>query len=166
LNFSGALLNSIRDYRRHKARPGRWSRILRKYSRLRHLIFSVLTSSDIDPNATLGDNLALPHPNGVVVHGDAIIGDNCMIMQQVTIGQLAEGPAPVIGASVYIGAGAKVLGKIVIGDRARIGANSVVLCDVPTDTTAVGIPARVLNRKNKNEEGRSIHVDQAPNKAR
>jgi serine O-acetyltransferase len=146
VNFSAALLKSISDYRRHKARRGWLSALLRKYARLRHSILSILTGSDIDPNATLGVNLALPHPNGVVVHGDAVIGDDCMIMQQVTIGQLAEGPVPVIGASVYIGAGAKVLGKVVIGDRARIGANSVVLCDIPTDATAIGIPARILAR--------------------
>jgi serine O-acetyltransferase len=66
-----------------------------------------------------------------------------MIMQQVTIGQLAEEYAPTIGSHVYIGAGAKVLGRIVIGDRARIGANAVVLADVPADGTAVGIPARI-----------------------
>jgi serine O-acetyltransferase len=103
----------------------------------------MVTGSDIDPNATIGRGLSLPHPTGVVVHRDAVIGDNCMIMQQVTIGQLAESFAPRIGNGVYIGAGAKVLGGVVIGDRARIGANAVVLCDVPADHVAVGVPARI-----------------------
>jgi len=89
----------------------------------------------------------LPHPNGVVMHRDAVIGVNCMIMQQVTIGQLAEGGAPRLGDGVYVGAGAKVLGEITIGDGASIGANAVVLSDVPPGCTAVGIPARVVRRR-------------------
>ena len=67
-----------------------------------------------------------------------------MIMQQVTIGELSDGLAPVIGSRVYIGAGAKILGKVIIGNGVRIGANAVVLCDVPDNSTAVGIPARII----------------------
>ena len=67
-----------------------------------------------------------------------------MIMQQVTIGQLADGRVPVIGNGVYIGAGAKILGGIVINDNAVIGANAVVLIDVPAGKTAVGVPAKIL----------------------
>ena len=89
----------------------------------------------------------LPHPNGVIVHARAVIGDDCLIMQQVTIGQLSDIDAPVIGSRVYIGAGAKILGKVVIGDGARIGANAVVLCDVRANWTAVGIPARLIAPK-------------------
>jgi serine O-acetyltransferase len=103
----------------------------------------VLTASDIDPNTKLGKRLRLPHPTGVVIHGDVVIGDDCMIMQQVTIGQVARGKPPIIGNDVYIGAGAKVLGEIKVGDRARVGANAVVLGDVPAGTTAVGVPARL-----------------------
>ena len=106
-------------------------------------MLSVVTASDISPHARLGAGLKLPHPNGIVIHDDAVIGEDCMIMQQVTIGQLAEAGAPDIGAHVYIGAGAKVLGAVVVGDRARIGANAVVLADVPAGSTAVGIPARI-----------------------
>lgn len=147
LNLSDALIKCIHDYKRCKARQGILAEIFRKYHRARLNILSVLTSSDIDPNATLGQRLSLPHPNGVVVHADAVIGDDCMIMQQVTIGQLADGPAPIIGSHVYVGAGAKILGGVEIGDRARIGANAVVLCNVPADCTAVGIPARVALTK-------------------
>lgn len=118
-----------------------------KYARAKHFFLSVLTSSDIDPNATLGKGLKLPHPNGVVVHANVVIGDDCLIMQQVTIGQLAEGSVPVIGSDVYIGAGAKVLGRVQVGDRARVGANAVVLNDVPADSTAVGMPARIVRRR-------------------
>jgi serine O-acetyltransferase len=144
MDMSAALIKSVRDYKKYRARSGVLAKIMQKYARIRHLFWSVLTGSDIDPNATLGDGLKLPHPNGIIVHRDAVIGDDCMLMQQVTIGQLAEDQAPEIGSGVYIGAGAKVLGKVVIGDRARIGANAVVLCNVPADWTAVGIPARLL----------------------
>jgi serine O-acetyltransferase len=150
LNFwymGGALAKSIRSYNKYKSRRGISARLLRKYWKLRHLLLSVITSSEFDPNATIGERLMLPHPNGVVVHGEAVIGDDCMIMQQVTIGQLSDIYTPVIGSRVYIGAGAKVLGKVVIGDGARIGANAVVLCDVPANWTAVGIPARLIPPK-------------------
>jgi serine O-acetyltransferase len=150
LNFwyiGRALAENIRSYNKYRARRGIFARIMCKYWKLRHLLLSVVTGSDLDSNATIGERFMLPHPNGVVVHGGAVIGDDCMIMQQVTIGQLSDIYAPVIGSRVYIGAGAKVLGKVVVGDGARIGANAVVLCDVPANWTAVGIPARVLPPK-------------------
>ena len=68
-----------------------------------------------------------------------------MIMQQVTVGMIGAGEVPTIGNGVYVGAGAKIIGKLAIGDRARIGANAVVLSDVPAGCTAVGIPARILD---------------------
>jgi serine O-acetyltransferase len=145
--MGAALVNSIRAYARYKARPGFLAKMLCKYWHFRHLIWSVITGSEFDPNATIGERLSLPHPLGIVVHGRAVIGNDCMIMQQVTIGQLADNYAPVIGSGVYIGAGAKILGKVVIGDHARIGANAVVLCDVPADWTAVGTPARLIPPK-------------------
>lgn len=143
--MGAALVRTIHAYQHHRTRPGVVSMIMRRWHRLRHLFWSILTSSDVDPNATIGRGLILPHPNGVVVHSDAVIGDDCLIQQQVTIGQLADPDAPVIGSGVYIGAGAKVLGKVVIGDRARIGANAVVLCDVPAGWSAVGVPARLIS---------------------
>ena len=92
----------------------------------------------------------LPHPNGVIIHEDAIIGDDCMIMQQVTVGMIGEDQVPRIGKRVYIGAGAKIIGKVNVGDDSRIGANAVVTKDVPPFCTAVGVPARVIER-NSNE---------------
>lgn len=86
----------------------------------------------------------LPHPNGVVIHPDARVGPNCLIFQQVTLGTLASGGAPIVGGPVNIGAGAKLLGQIVIGDHAKIGANAVVLVDVPAGAVEVGGPARCL----------------------
>src|ERR1039457_6305465 len=147
LNFrymGTALVKSIGADNRYKGRQGITARVLRKYWKLRHLLWSVITGSEFDPNATIGERLMLPHPNGVIVHAGAVIGDDCLIMQQVTIGQLSDIHAPVIGSRVYIGAGAKILGKVVIGNEARIGANAVVLCDVPANWTAVGVPARLI----------------------
>jgi serine O-acetyltransferase len=91
----------------------------------------------------------LLHPNGVVIHPDTKIGPNCMIFQQVTLGELCETVpgAPKVGGHVDIGAGAKILGPRTIGDHARIGANAVVLEDVPPGAIAVGVPARIIEKK-------------------
>lgn len=87
----------------------------------------------------------MPHPNGIVIHPDAKIGPNCLIFQQVTIGH-RDGGVPALGGHVDIGAGAKILGPIVVGDHAVVGANAVVLSDVPLGYAAVGIPAKMLER--------------------
>jgi serine O-acetyltransferase len=85
---------------------------------------------------------------GIVLDYRCIIGDNVRIDQQVTIGiRWDEGVAPIIGNGVRIGAGAKVLGPIRVGNNARIGANAVVLTDVPDGATAVGVPARIILRR-------------------
>lgn len=147
-----SLIASIRAYQRYRNRLGPLALVMRKMSRLKHRFWSVMTASDIDPAAILGEGLRLPHPTGVVIHRDVVIGPDCMIMQQVTIGQTADPRVPMIGANVYIGAGAKVLGPVNIGDGARIGANSVVLDNVPANCTAVGIPARVVRTRTPNQE--------------
>jgi serine O-acetyltransferase len=147
MGFSHRLLKSIGAYQYHRARRGPWHGLMRKIARARHVFWSVITQSDIAPEAKLGKGLMLPHPNGVVIHEDAVVGDDCMIMQQVTIGMIGEDCVPTVGNNVYVGAGAKVIGKINIGDGARIGANAVVTQDVPANYTAVGIPARLLERK-------------------
>ena len=142
MNFSGQLLASILECQRRQPRPG----MMRKLARARHTFWSILTQSDIAPEAKLGKNLMLPHPNGVVIHEDAVVGDDCMIMQQVTIGMIGDGEVPIVGNKVYIGAGAKIIGKVRIGDGARIGANAVVTTDVPAGCTAVGVPAKIIKR--------------------
>jgi serine O-acetyltransferase len=148
--FSQRLLASIRAYQHHDCRAGPWHKLMRKIAKARHLFWSILTQSDIRPEASLGRNLMLPHPNGVVIHELSVIGDDCMIMQQVTIGMIGEDQVPKIGNRVYIGAGAKIIGKVSVGDDSRIGANAVVMKDVPPFCTAVGVPARVIER-NSNE---------------
>ncbi len=87
----------------------------------------------------------MPHPNGIVIHPAAIIGPNCLIFQQVTIGTHgSKVGAPTLCGHVDVGAGAKILGPVTIGEHAKIGANAVVLTDVPANAIAVGIPARVI----------------------
>lgn len=111
---------------------------------LRHRFWSVVTGADIPLESQLGGGLLLPHPNGIVIHPGAVVGVNCLLFQQVTIGVGSRVGLPRIGGHVDIGAGAKILGGVVVGDHARIGANAVVLDDVPPGATAVGIPARLV----------------------
>jgi serine O-acetyltransferase len=141
---SRSLIASIRSYQRHRARQGPLARLLRAAAALRHRFWQVVTGADIPVNTQLGGGLILPHPNGVVIHPDVVIGPNCMLFQQVTLGTHLSGGVPRLGGHVDIGAGAKVLGPVALGDHAKVGANSVVLCDVPSGATAVGVPARVL----------------------
>lgn len=97
-------------------------------------------------SASIGVGVILGYQGlGIVVHKNAVIGDNVHIDQGVTIGGNAKVVGvPVIEDEVYIGAGAKILGPIRIGTGARVGANAVVLCDVPAHATAIGIPARIV----------------------
>jgi serine O-acetyltransferase len=120
----------------------RW---ISKYYVLEHRFWSAVTGADIPLNSDIGGGLLMPHPNGIVIHPEAKVGVNCLIFQQVTIGQGGRRPgAPRVGGHVDIGAGAKIIGGVTIGDHARIGANALVLCDVPEGATAVGVPARIL----------------------
>lgn len=97
----------------------------------------------------LGRRTVFEHQGGIVVHGYAEIGDDCIVRQGVTIGNRhRERPfdAPRLGARVEVGAGAQLLGMVSVGDDAKIGANAVVLSDVPAGATAVGVPAIVVRR--------------------
>jgi len=124
-------------------RAGWWAVIPRTLSILRHRYWSVVTGADIPLNCRLGGGLLLPHPNGIVIHPDAEIGPNCLLFQQVTVG-MRDGKAPKIDGHVDIGAGAKIIGGVKIGRHAQIGANAVVLYDVPEGATAVGVPAKIV----------------------
>jgi serine O-acetyltransferase len=98
-------------------------------------------------SAQLGRRVIFEHQGGIVIHGNAVLGDDCIIRQGVTLGnRYLDRPfeAPCLGQRVNVGAGAKVLGKVMLGDDANIGANAVVLSDVPAGRTAVGIPAKLL----------------------
>jgi serine O-acetyltransferase len=141
---SRSLLAAIRSHQHHSARRGPWHALCRRVAMLRHRFWQIVTGAEIPLNCRIGGGLLLPHPNGIVIHSDAQIGPNCLVMQQVTLGVIDVPIAPRLGGHVDIGAGAKILGPVTIGDHARIGANAVVLCDVPEDATAVGVPAKVL----------------------
>ena len=108
-----------------------------------------LTGIEIHPGAQIGRRFTIDHGMGVVIGETAIIGDDVYIYHQVTLGGISSEQGkrhPTIGNNVIIGAGAKVLGAIRVGDGARIGANAVVVADVPASTTVVGIPARPVER--------------------
>jgi serine O-acetyltransferase len=109
-----------------------------------------LTGVDIHPGAIIGPGIFIDHGMGTVIGETAELGAGVTLFQQVTLGGRGGKEAgkrhPTLGDGVMVGAGAKILGPILIGDRARIGANAVVLADVPADATAVGIPARVIRR--------------------
>ena len=98
---------------------------------------------EIEPGGRIAGGLYVAHTNGTVINAEEI-GRNCSIISNVTIGLHKGHERPRIGNDVFIGAGARVLGDITIGDGARIGANAVVLKDVPAGATAVGVPARIL----------------------
>lgn len=113
------------------------------------MLFNKLNSLNgciIGRGAEFGPGFVLVHSDGVVINGLARGGDNVLIEHQVTIG--AERRAsPVLGSDVFVGAGAKIVGPVTVGNGARIGANAVVVHDVPPDTTVVGVPARPVPRR-------------------
>lgn len=118
------------------------------YRVLRTLV-QVMTGIELHCETRVGRRLLIEHFGGIIISGDAVIGDDVVIRQGVTIGLRTTGRrgAPVIGNRVDIGAGAKLLGPIRVGDDAVIGANAVVLCDVPAGALAVGVPAVIKPRK-------------------
>ncbi|MDO4899163.1 serine O-acetyltransferase [Actinomyces sp.] len=107
----------------------------------------IVFACDLPYAARVGIGTKFPHHAlAVVIHPDAVIGENCTISHQVTIGgRKGLQEVPVVGDRVLIGCGAKLLGPIVVGDGAVIGAGAVVLTDVPAGATAVGVPARILD---------------------
>jgi serine O-acetyltransferase len=109
----------------------------------------MLLGTELPCEAVIGRRFVIEHIGGIVVSGDARFGDDCVIRNGVTVGLRNRGirGSPCLGNRVDIGAGAKLLGPIHIGDDTAIGANAVVLCDVPPNSIAVGIPARILPRK-------------------
>ena len=109
----------------------------------------ILTGVEIHPAARIGKRVIIDHGMGVVIGETVIIGNDVTIYQGVTLGGVSNGSGPrhpILGNHVLVGAGAKILGRVTIGDYARIGANAVVLRDVPPYSTAVGVPARIISR--------------------
>lgn len=107
------------------------------------------TGVEIHPAVKIGNRFFIDHGTGVVIGETAVIGDDVTIYQGVTLGGTGKDTGkrhPTIGNNVMIGAGAKVLGPLVIGDNSRIAAGAVVLSDIPSNSTAVGVPAKVVRR--------------------
>jgi serine O-acetyltransferase len=127
--------------------PARWitSKIYGSWT----ITLQILTGTEIYCETVIGDDLNLIHATNIKIHPDVVIGDRCGMMHEVTLGTNAgrerrRSGVPRIGDDVFIGAGAKVLGPITVGDGATIAPNSLVTIDVPPGTTAIGVPARIL----------------------
>lgn len=128
--------------------------------RIMSYITRIITGIEIHPAARIGRRFFIDHGEGVVIGATTIIGDDVLIYQQVTLGGTGKEHGkrhPTIGNNVIIGAGAKVLGNITISDMVRIGAGSVVIDDVPENSTVIGVPGRVVQRKFVAQNGVLMH---------
>ncbi len=146
-------LRAIRSYR-----LAHWFYV-RKYYTIARIISQHArnkTGIEIHPGATIGKGLFIDHGMGVVIGETAVIGDNCLLYQGVTLGGTGKDKGkrhPTLGNNVLVGAGAKVLGPFTVGNNVKIAANAVVLNAIPDDCTAVGVPARIVRRK-----GEKVHT--------
>jgi serine O-acetyltransferase len=161
------VLEDWRTYEGDLTRQGLWVMLVYRFGRWRYkfqfplvrvplsfiykvlkLVSQILTGIDLPCEALVGHRLVIEHFGGIIISGDAQLGDDVVIRNGVTIGLRRTGVsgAPVLGNRVDVGAGAKILGTIHIGDDVAIGANAVVLEDVPAGCIAVGVPAKVRPR--------------------
>ena len=157
-----------RTYDRSLSRQGLWVMAVYRFGRWRYTIsnrllrlpFSflyrilkvlsqILTGIDLPCEVTVGRRFLIEHFGDIIISGDAVFGDDVVIRNGVTVGLRRTGVrgAPIIGNRVDIGAGAKILGPVRIGDDVAIGANAVVLTDVPANSIAVGVPAKIIPRQ-------------------
>jgi serine O-acetyltransferase len=154
--------NDLRAYERNWGAQGFWVMVVYRFGRWRYgvrpavlrklfsLIYhvaykfiQVVTGIELPCEATVGRNFIIDHFGGIIISGYAKFGDNCRIRDGVVVGlrRIDEKYAPDIGNNVDVGSGAKLLGPIRIGNNVLIGANAVVICDVPDNSFAVGVPA-------------------------
>jgi len=135
--------------RRNDRRPaGLVRRLFDRFYWLAFRVTETLTGISIPKSARVGPGLRIFHFGTIIVHADAVIGANCTLRHGVTIGDRGnDGPVPIIEDDVDLGAYAQVLGGVRVGRGAKIGALSVVLCDVPPGAIAVGVPARIIDRR-------------------
>ena len=142
LLYSG--YKAVRKYRRAHWFFNHHMKLFARYlsQRARHK-----TGVEIHPGATIGKGLVIDHGMGVVIGETTVIGDNCLIYQGATLGGTGKDHGkrhPTLGNNVMVGAGARVLGPFKVGDNSRIAAGAVVLTEIPPNSTAVGVPARVV----------------------
>jgi len=142
----------------HRLAKWFWCRGLKWLGRTISTVVRWLTGVEIHPGATLGRRFFIDHGMGIVIGETAEIGDDCTIYHSVTLGGTSWSAGkrhPTLGNNVVIGAGAKVLGPLMVGDNSRIGSNAVVVKDVPDGATVIGIPGRIVKTKNdKTDEER------------
>lgn len=149
--------------------PGLHSIVMHRFAHLLYLVnvpfiprfisemMRFFTGIEIHPGAKIGKGLFIDHGNGVVIGETAVIGDDCLLYQGVTLGGTGKEKGkrhPTIGNNVVIGGGAKILGNITIGDNSYVGANAVVINDVPANSTIVGVPGRITR-----QDGKKIDFD-------
>jgi serine O-acetyltransferase len=160
-------------YERDWARQGLWVMLVYRFGRWRYgienrvlrwpfsflykllkVLSQIMTGIDLPCEVRLGRRFLIEHFGGIIISGDAVFGDDCVVRNGVTVGLRHRGVrgAPRIGDRVDIGAGAKVLGPIRIGNDVAIGANAVVIRDVPDNCIAVGVPARISPRRGPGPE--------------
>jgi serine O-acetyltransferase len=140
---SRALIAAIRSHQRHVAGAGPIAGLARFLAKCRHHFWSIVTGADIPLMTRIAGGLMMPHPNGIVIHGDVEIGPNCLIMQNVTLGMSGRQGAPRIGGHVDISVGASILGPVTIGDHAVIGAHALIMKDVPAGAVMISPLAQI-----------------------
>ena len=145
----------------HRLAHWLWSERLRWLARMVSHIGRWLTGIEIHPGAQIGRRFFIDHGMGVVIGETAEIGDDCTLYHGVTLGGTSWNKGkrhPTLGNGVVLGAGAKILGPITVGDRARVGSNAVVVKDVPPGATAIGIPARIIAEQAGDKGGFSAYA--------
>ncbi len=121
-----------------------------------------LTGIEIHPGAVIGTGLFIDHGSGVVIGETAIVGDNVTLYQGVTLGGTGKETGkrhPTLGNSIVVGSGAKILGNITVGDNTYIGANAVVLWNVPPNSTVVGVPGHITKQDGEKIDKRFAHAE-------
>jgi serine O-acetyltransferase len=142
----------------HRISHAFWRMKLRWFARFTSHIARFFTGIEIHPGAVIGRRVFIDHGMGVVIGETAEIGDDCTLYHGVTLGGVSWNKGerhPTLGRGVVVGAGAKILGPFTVGDKAKVGSNSVVVKAVPAGATVVGIPARIVEaRADEGEAGR------------
>lgn len=141
----------------HRMAHRLWNVGLKWLARLVSHLSRWLTGIEIHPGATIGRRFFIDHGMGIVIGETAEIGDDCTLYHGVTLGGTSWNKGkrhPTLGKGVVVGAGAKILGPIMVGDGARIGSNAVVVKEVPPGATAIGIPARIVDARETAQNGR------------
>ena len=146
----------------HRVSHALWSHGAHTPARVLSSMARAVTGVDIHPEAQIGRRVFIDHATGVVIGQTAEVGNDVVIFHGVTLGGVAMAPGkrhPTVGDHVMIGAGAKVLGPITVGTGVKIGANAVVVKDVPCGNVAIGVPARLLPQPEKDTRDRDLIVD-------